>query len=282
MDRPIIYRQYDSRWGALDYSAKGESTTIAKAGCGITCTAMVIATLKDKSVTPKETAKWSKAHGYKALHQGTYYTYFKPQLAEYGIKCRQMNNTNVYGNLDASVHYEVKQELLKGNLIIAVMGKGAWTSSGHFVLAYKTDGNLVYINDPASEKSMRECNSLSVWQSQVKYYWVIEVDESVKGDDEVVTDRPVTIFGKNLITKGIFKDNANYLSPKILADVGFKVSNDGDRPIVSMDDIPVVIRGNEHVVKGVNSNGTIYVGIRELLEAIGLEVGWEDGKVTVK
>ena len=61
-NRPVKYLQTDKRWGALDYSAKGEKTNIAKSGCGPTCAAMVIATLKDKSVTPKETAAWSKKH----------------------------------------------------------------------------------------------------------------------------------------------------------------------------------------------------------------------------
>lgn len=46
---------------------------------------MVIATLKDKNVTPVTTAEWSMAHGYKALNQGTYYTYFLPQFNQYGI-----------------------------------------------------------------------------------------------------------------------------------------------------------------------------------------------------
>ena len=32
--RPVSYLQTDPRWGALDYSARGEKTNIAVSGCG--------------------------------------------------------------------------------------------------------------------------------------------------------------------------------------------------------------------------------------------------------
>lgn len=41
--------------GGLDYSAKRGHTTIGRAGCGFTCAAMVIATWKDKNITPPKT-----------------------------------------------------------------------------------------------------------------------------------------------------------------------------------------------------------------------------------
>lgn len=285
MARPIKYQQADARWGSVSYSAKGESTTIGKAGCGPTCCAMVIASLKDKNVTPKETCAWSLKHGYKALKQGTYYTYFAPQLAQYGIECRRVNTVNIYGSnteTARAAHNLIESELKAGNWIIACMGKGVWTSSGHYVLAYKTEGGRIYINDPASEKAMRECNDLKLWESQVKYYWIVEVPKAPKEDDEVVEDKKIELLGKDYTAKTIFKDGSNYISPKVLSDAGFRVSSEGSKAIVDMDDIPVTIRGKEHTVKGINSNGTVYAGLRELIELVGLEVGWEDGSVVIK
>lgn len=288
MDRPVKYLQTDSRWGALDYSARGEKTTIAKSGCGPTCAAMVIASLKDITVTPKETVTWSKKHGYKAKNQGTYYTYFIPQLAEYGIECRRVNLSNAYGKTDAStnsVHAEVEQALKTGKWVIAAMGKGIWTSSGHYVLAYKAKDGKVYINDPASEKAMRECNSFSVWQSQVKYYWIVEVDSNSsskeKKDDEVITDRNIKIFGKEYTTKGILKEGSNYLSPKVLSDAGLTVTSEGSKPIIEMPNVRIKYNNRSAEVKGFKTNGTNYCSVRDLLGILGYNVDWKNGEVVI-
>ena len=85
-NQPVLYYQTDRRWADVDYSAKGESTTIGRSGCGPTCMAMVIATWADKNVTPVEACAWALKHGYKAVNQGTYYSYFKPHGAVYGIR----------------------------------------------------------------------------------------------------------------------------------------------------------------------------------------------------
>jgi hypothetical protein len=179
-NKPVDYKQYDSKWAGLDYSAKGETNTIKSAGCGIACAAMAIASLKNKTITPVDTAKWSKAHGYKIKGQGTAYTYFKPQLAEYGINCIMLNNSNVYHNKTASVHKVVLSELQKGNWIIAVMGIGRWTKGGHYVLCYAYDNGYVYINDSASTDSNRLKAKIEDWQYEVKYYWKIEIPEDKK------------------------------------------------------------------------------------------------------
>lgn len=175
---PVDYMQTDSRWKNNKYAASGETSTIGSAGCGITCAAMVIATLKDKSVTPATTAKWSMAHGYKAYHQGTYYSYFKPQMAEYGIQCEQVNGATVYhgANSAKSVNDKVTKSVKSGNWIIACMGKGDWTSSGHFVLWYGIDSEgYALIRDPYSTKSTRRRASVAKLQYQAKFYFEVKV-----------------------------------------------------------------------------------------------------------
>ena len=93
--RPVSYLQVDARWKNKPYRVTGEQSTIGSAGCGPTCAAMVIATLADKSVTPVETCAWAVRRGFKALNQGTYYSYFAPQLAAYGIDCRQLLGSRI-------------------------------------------------------------------------------------------------------------------------------------------------------------------------------------------
>lgn len=181
--KPISYLQTDSRWKNNNYSAKGESKTIGSSGCGITVAAMIIATLKDKNVTPAITAEWSMAHGYKALNQGTYYTYFVPQFSAYGIECKRLNLSNLYGNSSSAAHTEALEALKNGNWVIACMGKGHWTSSGHFILLYGYENGYIYINDPASTASDRIKNTWTLFATQVKYLWTI----TVPGDFKSVT-----------------------------------------------------------------------------------------------
>lgn len=154
--------------------------TIGSSGCGVTAAAMIIATLKDKNVTPVTTAEWSMAHGYKALNQGTYYTYFVPQLKQYGIVCRQLNSSNLYGKSSSTAHNEALNALKNDNWVIACMGKGHWTSSGHFILLYKYENGYIFINDPASAKGDRIKNTWDLFAKQVKYMWVIDVPDNFK------------------------------------------------------------------------------------------------------
>lgn len=172
--QPVSYLQTDPRWANISYSAKGESTTIGRAGCGPTAMAMVLATWADAKVTPKTEAAWALAHGYKAPHQGTHYGYFAAAAKRYGLVCRQITPAYIYGNANSPYHAQVKVALDKGDLVIACMGKGLWTSSGHYVLMYGIEGNMVYINDPASTKIVRTHGNYFVFKQQVKLYWIIE------------------------------------------------------------------------------------------------------------
>lgn len=174
---PVSYLQTDKRWAGNNYSAKGESTNIGKSGCGPTCAAMVIAALADKSVTPADTAKWSMNHGYKAYKQGTYYSYFAPQLAAYGISCSQVNGSTVYhgSGSAATVNKKILDSVKAGNWAIVCMGPGDWTSSGHFILWYGVDGDYALIRDPNSTKAYRVKAKVATMQYQAKYYFEVKV-----------------------------------------------------------------------------------------------------------
>lgn len=172
-NQPVIYYQTDSRWKNVSYSVRGESTTIGASGCGPTSAAMVLATWADKNVTPKTECAWALKNGYKAYKSGTYYSYFVPAFKRYGLVCKQLNGANIYGNSNSIYHAQAKAAVDSGNLVIACMGKGNWTSSGHYVVVWKISGNVIYINDPASTKLARTQGSYSLFKSQVKYYWVI-------------------------------------------------------------------------------------------------------------
>ena len=193
MTRPVSYLQTDPKWGSLDYSVPGEKTTIAASGCGPTAMAMVLATWADPSVTPKTECAWALAHGYKAPRQGTYYGYFEPAGARYGLRVTRLNYTSLYGKSTSAYHAQVKDALDRGELVIACMGKGNWTSSGHYVLVWDIQGGTIYINDPASTLARRTRGSYALFKQQVKYYWTIEKPVSKLDTEEKEDELDMTI-----------------------------------------------------------------------------------------
>lgn len=191
--QPVSYLQTDHRWGSMDYSAKGEKTTIRASGCGPTAMAMVLATWADPKVNPATECAWALAHGFKAPHQGTYYGYFEAAGRRYGLKTYRLNYANLYGNDRSAYHAQARDVLDRGDLVIACMGKGNWTSSGHYVLVWKIDSNVIYINDPASTLARRTRGSYALFKQQVKYYWVIEKPVSKFDTEEKEDELDMTI-----------------------------------------------------------------------------------------
>lgn len=236
--KPVSYLQTDKRWADLDYSAEGEKTTIGESGCGPSCMAMIIATLKDPAVTPKETCSWALKNGYKALNQGTYYGYFIPAGAQYGIKLTKINTSNIYGDkspIAVEAHFEAAEALQQGKWVIACMGKGNWTKSGHYVLAYEIDGNKVLINDPGSRRAGRVRADIKLWQSQVKYYWIVELD-SQEGEDEMTGIRYEKL--KDIPNDYGFRDIIEVLmNAKIINGDGSDPTGNGDVIDLSLDQV---------------------------------------------
>ena len=184
--RPVSYLQTDARWKSKPYRVTGEQSTIGSAGCGPTCAAMVISTLTGKTVTPVDTCDWSIRHGYKALNQGTYYSYFVPQLKAYGIQCKQMLGSRILNQPQHPIHEKVKQYLAQGYYVIALMGPGTWTKGGHFVLVWDWDSK-VRINDPASTRAERLNGDPEAFRREVRMYWLVDAREFNKEDEAVVT-----------------------------------------------------------------------------------------------
>lgn len=181
--RPILYLQTDSRWKGLPYRVSGETSTIGSAGCGPSCAAMIIATMNDPKITPKDTCSWSVSHGYKALKQGTYYSYFRPQLAAYGIECHQLLNSRILNQPNHPIHEQVKQYLKQGYYVIALMGPGTWTKGGHFILLWDWD-DKVRINDPASTRDTRMNGDPEVFKNEVRCYWLVDARKHNNSEED--------------------------------------------------------------------------------------------------
>ena len=185
--RPITYFQTDPRWKKLPYRVPGEDATIGGSGCGPTAAAMAIETLTGHKFTPVDACQWAVDHGYKALNQGTYYSYFVPQFRAFGIECRQMLKSSLHNDPTNSVHARVKEYIRDGNYAIALMGPGTWTKGGHYVLVWDWNAK-VRINDPASTKDKRLNGDPDAFKREVKQYWMIDAQEFNKGDEDMTQD----------------------------------------------------------------------------------------------
>lgn len=195
---PVEYEQTDSRWRDIPYTiTRAKNQTIGISGCGPTAAAMVVATLRDKSVTPKEACAWAVDHGYRTKNDGTYWGFFSVYLSKFNIKCTQITNS-----ADAIA------ALKKGKMVITTVGKSIWTSGGHFFLAYGLSGNKVKIHDPNSEAPYRELAQLSQYQAAFRQGWIIEEEWDVEKKNLEIYN----LDTKNKIAvEAIYMDGANYI-----------------------------------------------------------------------
>lgn len=150
--RNIVYlNQADPRWGNKMY---GGNDPIAKYGCGPTAMAMVVSSMTDSMVFPDAMADWSRTHGYFAYGSGSYHSLIPNAAEAFGLQATSMTDYTY----DA-----IRKELATGKIIVALMKKGHFTTSGHFILVHGTtlDGKVL-IADPMSLD-----NSLKAWDIDV-------------------------------------------------------------------------------------------------------------------
>ena len=213
--QPVSYLQTDPRWKNIPYAVKGERATIGGSGCGPTSMAMVLATWADPKVTPATECAWALKNGYKAKGQGTYYSYFQPAAKRYGLTCRQLNAVNIYGNNGAVYHAQAREALERGDLVIACMGRGNWTRSGHFVLVWKIEGDTVYINDPASTLARRTRGDYQTFIKEVKYYFVVQRPAAPEKEEETdVTEKQVSDIVWQIVDS-VKKEIISELKPRV-------------------------------------------------------------------
>lgn len=153
----LYYNQGDSRWRDYLY---GNRDPMSKYGCGPTCVAMVINSFGTTSVTPVEMADWAAANGGYAVHSGSYHNLIPDSLSAYGLQ--------VEGVTDRSAEHAA--ELLRtGHILIALMGKGALTQNGHFIIIAQLDSDgTVYIADPANYENCTKKWDLHLLMDELK------------------------------------------------------------------------------------------------------------------
>lgn len=119
--QPKDYKQYDSRWGSILYTSTGnKKQTIKSSGCGITAMADIIATWWDKTITPKETAAWAVANGYRTQNSGTAWGYFQKMAEKYGAS--KFVQTSSFATMQGC--------LADGGYVVVSFRPSKWTTGG--------------------------------------------------------------------------------------------------------------------------------------------------------
>lgn len=165
----VYFNQADSRWKDITY---GKTGTIGKSGCGPTSLAIVVSTLTNQTINPVDMSRWSYKNGYYAEGAGSYHSLIPNGAKHFGL--------SVEGT-EASNSNDIVQALAKGQLVIAIMGKGHFTSSGHFiVLRGITEEGKVLVADPISIKRSEQEWDLSIILNEAKKgvgsggpFWII-------------------------------------------------------------------------------------------------------------
>lgn len=134
----VYYSQLDKRWADEPYG----QDKIGTHGCGPASMSIVVSTLSGEDVNPVRMAEWACENGYYCPGGGSYHSLIPEAAEHWGLSV----DKNLKGE-------DVAEALEEGKLVVAIMSKGHFTKSGHFiVLRGITAEGKVLVADPASLK----------------------------------------------------------------------------------------------------------------------------------
>ena len=127
------YNQNDNHSTFIDNTGASYS----ESGCGPTAAAIVAENLTGEEYTPNDMGDMAKNMG--MVSSATDANFFPKMAEEVGLSCVPTNSVE-----------EVQMALKSNSLVIAYMGKGAFTTGGHYIVLYAYDSvnNWFYVMDP--------------------------------------------------------------------------------------------------------------------------------------
>ena len=157
--------QWDPRWGYDTYGGD----FVANTGCGPLCLAMVGWYLTgDAAFAPQRVIQFAAEHGYYSKGNGSKWTLISQGGTELGLHVKEL----------PLVEQKIMGYLKSGGIIIAAMGPGDFTSTGHYiVLTGCKDGQLT-VNDPNSLEKSQKLWDYGTFAAQVKNLWLIQPGEN--------------------------------------------------------------------------------------------------------
>lgn len=154
-----LFIQWDERWGYEKYG----SEFLAINGCGPTALSMVVVGLTgNKDMNPKAVSDFSLENGYLVEGIGSSWTLMTEGASKLGL-----NSNSLPLNRDIII-----DTLNSGQPIIASMGPGTFTTTGHFIVLTGVDKyNKIIVNDPDSKEKSEKTWDMEVFMNETENLW---------------------------------------------------------------------------------------------------------------
>lgn len=155
-----LFLQWDRQWGRMTYGGKSAALT----ACGPVCLSMAAYYLTgDEAYSPDRMIEFAGKGGYYAQGSGSSWTLISEGAVKLGFDVTEIPlvKKRIFDNLEA------------GNPIICAMGKGDFTTSGHFIVLVGTQDGLIRVNDPNSRTNSEKLWKFEDIESQFRNLWVI-------------------------------------------------------------------------------------------------------------
>ena len=163
----VYYNQLDERYADKPYG----TDNIGGYGCGPTSMAIVVSSLTDEIVDPIQMAQWSYENGYWCEKSGSYHALIPAAARNWGLPVSGCTAAEPQRILDA---------LAEGKLIVALMRKGHFTSSGHFIVLRGVKDGKIMVADPSSYTRSEQLWDLEIFLDEAGHgagaggpFWII-------------------------------------------------------------------------------------------------------------
>ena len=156
-----LMMQWDTRWGYMTYG----SDFVANTGCGPVCLAMAGWYLTgDEQFSPDKVIKFAAENGYYSKGSGSKWTLISQGGPALGLKVTEL----------PLVEKKITNYLKAGEIIIAVMGPGDFTTTGHYIVLTGIKDGQLQINDPNSRANSEKTWPYETFAAQVRNLWLIQ------------------------------------------------------------------------------------------------------------
>lgn len=159
-DTVPLFLQWDTRWGYMEYGDDAAGLT----ACGPLCLSMVAYYYtKDPAMSPDNIIRFARDNGYYEMGSGSYWSLISEGGETLGLDVTAITSEKgrVIANLEA------------GNLIICVMGRGDFTTDGHFIVLTGCENGLIQVNDPNSPANSEKLWDFDAIKDQILAIWAI-------------------------------------------------------------------------------------------------------------
>jgi len=159
-DTVPLFLQWDPMWGYEKYG----SSFLAVTGCGPTCLAMAGWYLTgDEIMNPLAIAEFAEDNGYYAKGYGSSWTLISEGAGKLGLTAREL----------PLVKKKMTDALEAGNPVILALGKGDFTTTGHYIVLTSWNGEAFAVNDPNSRERSGKLWTYEELEHQIRNIWAI-------------------------------------------------------------------------------------------------------------